>query len=660
MSLTYELALEGGAETSPAPRRSARTWLLVVCAYLFLSVVVWWHVWTGNPTVDSACPCGDPGWITWFLAWPAYAIRHGLNPFYSSFTLHPIGINLLSNTSAEAYGVLLAPVTWVFGPIVTLNVALTLSPALSALAMYWLLRRWCGWAPAAFFGGLLYGFSPFMLVGLSVAHLQQAGLMVAPLIVGCFDELIACRRHHPVTVGVVLGLLLCVQFFVATEFLFIVLFVAAIAVALLVAYGAVYNRRELTIRTPSAALGFATGAGVSCALLAYPAWFALAGPAHVAGKIWDNALFFGTSLRNLFLTSNSGPFSNLYRIGGYSGRPLPSLSFLGVGIIAMAVVGVVLWRRDRRLVLFGALAIVAIALSLRSSNGGLPWVPWKLVSNLPIFENVLPERFMAAGTLCAAVILGLVLDHSHGALGSILSSADLSAGRARFLRYGAVLGLVAIAFEPLAQVEFPILPLATSAVAVPPWFATTALRAPPGTVILDGDVADVGSVLVWQARANMRYALANGTWQAGLSTRASKYRGGYETLVKYGAPIGPQQAPSRREVLSLRDVLRTWKVDVVVVPEQVDRIGSTNTGTRPRRHALTRSIAERQRVPLVALLTEAIGRAPVLQNHAVVWWGAVEGHPVVIPTPDVAAACAREARPAPHPMLTEGQCLLHR
>ena len=52
---------------------------------------------------------------------------------------HPGGVNLLDNTSVLALGIPLAPVTWVVGPVASMNVALTLAPALSALAMFLLL-----------------------------------------------------------------------------------------------------------------------------------------------------------------------------------------------------------------------------------------------------------------------------------------------------------------------------------------------------------------------------------------------------------------------------------------------------------------------------------------------------------------------------------------
>ena len=44
----------------------------------------------------------------------------------------PYGANLLSNTSGTLVGVVLGPVTWLWGPVAATNVALTLAPALSA------------------------------------------------------------------------------------------------------------------------------------------------------------------------------------------------------------------------------------------------------------------------------------------------------------------------------------------------------------------------------------------------------------------------------------------------------------------------------------------------------------------------------------------------
>ena len=193
-----------------------------------LAVALWWHVWSTHPSTVTTCGCDDPSLFAWFLEWPAYALAHGHNPFYSTALFHPTGINLLSNTSVLAIGIPLAPVTWLFGPVATLNVASTLGPALSALAMFWLLRRWVTWAPAAFVGGLVFGFAPVVVDNMAVAHLNLVGLALLPLMVALPRRAPAAAAPERAGDGLALGVLVAVQFFVSTEMLVMaVLFGAA-------------------------------------------------------------------------------------------------------------------------------------------------------------------------------------------------------------------------------------------------------------------------------------------------------------------------------------------------------------------------------------------------------------------------------------------------
>ncbi len=169
-------------EQSPPTRQSGRALAIAGGLYLVASLIVWWHV-LPHPSTLTTCGCGDAALTLWVIKWPAYALSHGLNPFYSSRLFVPVGINMAPNSLG--LGVAAAPVTWLFGPVASLNVIDILSPPLSALAMYWLLVRWVPWAPAAFVGGLFFGFSPFVLVSLALAHPNFGLLAPIPLIIGC-------------------------------------------------------------------------------------------------------------------------------------------------------------------------------------------------------------------------------------------------------------------------------------------------------------------------------------------------------------------------------------------------------------------------------------------------------------------------------------------
>ncbi len=114
------------AASTGRPRRSAST-SAALARFSVPAVVLWWHVWSGHPAASLTCGCGDPAQEVWFIAWPAWAIAHLHNLFFSGAVNVPAGANLLSNTSGTLVGVLLAPVTWLFGPVAATNVALTLA-----------------------------------------------------------------------------------------------------------------------------------------------------------------------------------------------------------------------------------------------------------------------------------------------------------------------------------------------------------------------------------------------------------------------------------------------------------------------------------------------------------------------------------------------------
>ncbi len=97
--------------------------LVALAGFTVPAVALWWHVWSGHPSSTLTCGCGDPAQEVWFMAWPAWAIAHLHNVFFSGAVNVPDGANLLSNTSGTLVGVVLAPVTWLFGPVAATNVA---------------------------------------------------------------------------------------------------------------------------------------------------------------------------------------------------------------------------------------------------------------------------------------------------------------------------------------------------------------------------------------------------------------------------------------------------------------------------------------------------------------------------------------------------------
>jgi len=611
--------------TTPAPPerdgrrrlrwRSARTLALALAGYLAIAAVVWWHVWSSHPTSVTTCACDDPSLFVWFLEWPAYAVAHGHNLFYSTALFHPAGINLLSNTGVLALGVALAPVTWLFGPVATLNVASTLGPALTALAMFWLLRRWVRWSPAAFAGGLVFGFGPFAVANLAVAHLNTEILVLVPLIVGCLDELLVRQERRSVATGAVLGVLVVVQFFLSTEMLVIVVVSAVVGVVLVVGYGALRHAREVVRRMHHALVGLGVAAAVSGVLLAYPVWFVLDGPAHLSGLVWPTLQpgKGGIVLGNLWhLRFMSRPAVRFF--AGYQGPALPQGEYLGLGLLVVVGAGVIVWWRDVRLWLFAGVGVASVLLSLDVTTRY--WVPWRVLAHLPLIQNISVARFFAVTTLCAAILIGVVVDRTHESVARWVRErspdhTDSRAGR-RAATVGAVaagalsLSVAAVAVVPMGTALASNIPLTTESVAVPPWFADVGPSLPPGQVVLTyPPPVTGGSAMTWQAVDSLHFALATGAGPQSIPSRAGKERAGLDVITSDSEVFSPPAPATAANVVAVRHALAGWGVTVVVVPDP--------TALFPRYNRTSGTASA------LGLFTLVLGRAPQFDHDAWVW-----------------------------------------
>ena len=126
--------------------------------------------------------------------------------------------------------------------------------------MFVVLRRWVRWLPAAYVGGLLYGFSPFVLASLEYGHLMTAALMLLPLILAVLDEILVRQRHSARRAGVALGLLVFAQFFLSAELLVVVVLLSVFSVAVLVVTAYVADRdAAAAARCPTPARRWAWG-----------------------------------------------------------------------------------------------------------------------------------------------------------------------------------------------------------------------------------------------------------------------------------------------------------------------------------------------------------------------------------------------------------------
>ena len=484
--------------------------------------------------------------------------------------------------------------TWIWGPVASLNVASTLVPALTAFFAFVVIRRWAPWTPAAFIGGLLYGFSPFVLTSLEFAHLMTAALMLLPLILAVLDEILIRQRHSAVWSGVALGALLFAQFFLSSELLAVCAVIVVACVVALVIAARVLQPAELRRLAPHAAEALAIGLGVGVVLLAWPVWFALEGPGHLSGLVWPNLSKIGGYGVSDFLSSHiPSRRDDLYlALGGYEGAPLGSSTYLGWGLLAVLVAGLAAFWRDRKIWFFGFLLVLCGVLSIGQKRG--EWVPSQIFDKMPVLENVIEQRYMAVGFLAAAVLLALILYHVHELIPD-------------WRGWLASLAVTLVALVPMANLFAPRLPFAMRPVTLPRWYTTVAPNLPPGQVLLSypAPFSGIQVAMSWQAVNVMHYDQAGGGGPQGQASRAGNAAAGFTVLGTLAFSLDtPQPTGTPTQYAAVRQALRVWEVTTVVI--------ATNPGAPQLQQGHDPTYA-------AAFMTAALGRLPTIESGAWVW-----------------------------------------
>ncbi len=558
-------------------------------AYLLVSVAMWWNVWgTGHPASTTTCVCGDPAQTAWFLGATAFAIAHGHSLFLSSLVSYPSGVNLLANNSVLLIGALLAPVTWVFGPLAALNVAVTLVPVANALAGYALCRRFASrWPSAA--GGLLFGFSPFVVGNLPYGHLSTSLLAFPALTLVCLYELLVRQKGSPGHWGIALAATVVAEFFVSTE----MLAAEGLVVALLVVVGLLVEiaRRspDLGARIRWAAPGLLAGAGASGAVLAAPAWFALAGPRHVSGAIWSFTAAFGNAWNGFFFVpTGSGHSSAFTRFGGYLGPVGPPASYFGIPLLAVLAAGLALFRKVRVLWWAAGTVVVTAVLSLGADLVPYSWysswpLPWRLAAHVPVVENIGPGRLVAFSYAGAAIMVAVIVDRLWNGGGQFMSrrphalsvengprAGTSYRNKAAVRRHVLAIAAGAVAIIPLAQ-SYSSVPYVTTRRGEPTWFTRQAPHLPTSSVLLtlpypSGRVPDA---MDWQAMGGMHYSLVGAYAKVPGSNGQVDYTGrpgsADEILSSLTTDIGPLPAATPANLAVVRHALAQRHVSAAVV-----------------------------------------------------------------------------------------------
>jgi hypothetical protein len=465
----------GGANQAPA-----RVAGLAGLYYLVAALAVTMWLWRDPVSRMVAANPYDSDQFTWYFRYAATAVEHLRLPALTTDGMNaPQGVNLMWNTPMLLPGVLLAPLTLLAGPQVSLTLLMTIGFAGSATAMFAVLRRWDVSVAAAATAGLVYGFSP-ALIQSAQGHYDLQFAVLPPLIIDAIVRLATGRcgtgRRAAARCGGWLGAGMAAQILTAEE----LLFDAGIAALALLAVLAAARPRAAARRARDVLAGAAAAAVVAGAIAGYPLWEQFRGPVRQHGSPFlpdhyknDLAGFVRPSSSMLAHTRGSAAFA-----AAFQGRLPEYLAYLGWPmLIAVAVTAVVLWRRLAAravAITFAVLEVASLGGTLLAGGHAHPWLklPWYWVQSLPVAGSAIPDRFSILADGAAAALLALGID------AALARRAGARWPRGRWAV--AVAALIAIA--PIVPRPLP----AGSAIEVPAgWAATiTALRLPAGAHVL--------------------------------------------------------------------------------------------------------------------------------------------------------------------------------
>lgn len=548
-----------------SPRRRWRLDLAVSLAYLTAAIYVTARLWMdpGGRVVAGAGGV-DQHFFEFVMAHGARVLTDLQNPLFTDRLNAPMGVNMMGNTSVLGMSIPLAPVTLLFGPHVTVVVAIVLSLAGTASAWYWLLSRHLVSSRfAAFIAGAFCGFAPAML-SQAIGHPNFIAQFLIPLIGWRVIKL--AEPGRAVRNGLILGLLVVWQAFLNEEFLLF----AAIGCLCFVVTWALAHRAEARARfaTFVAGLGVATAFGVVA--LAYPLYFQFFGRQSYEGLPFTPSGFYA-DVYSYFLFSSESLAGDYTIARKYALNTSEQNTFLGWPLMVLVVaLAVWLWRSVMaRAALVTAIVFGSISLGneivIAKHRTGIPG-PYRFLAHLPLIDMSIPSRYALMVVPMVAILLALATER-------ITTRGFLRFRPSRRLRL-AWYAVLAAALLPIAPT-----PLQTQDARRPPHFITSGAwrqYVPEGRTLVPVPLAAPKQptipIMRWSSMTGLDVVVPGGYFlgpngkddRKAIFTAPPRPTSTLLEAVAMGKAVPPIGAEERRAAV---EDLKFWRAAVVVLGE---------------------------------------------------------------------------------------------
>jgi hypothetical protein len=423
---------------APARPGPPSTQLVLLACYLVTGLAVTWprvtYLWGRLPNIR------DAGGYVWDFWWVAHQLVHLSSPWTTGYLAAPVGASLGYHTLMPLPGVLLAPVTLMFGPSASYNLLSILCPGLLCYLMYRAARLWLGTQFGAIAAGAFFGLSP-VLAWRSWYELNLAlGALFLPL---ALEAAVRLRRDGHARAAVALGSVLGAALLTDQESAVLAVIVAGLVLA-----------RPSWARLPQ--LAFTAGTALAVASPQIVVMLQQAGADQIPGArdalLARNYVYSGAGLQQLFAPSPRVAEYGLTAVSRYYYHGPHSMAVVTFGAVlsALALLGTaVCWRRRtaRRLALLWA-GCAALSLGSELWIGRHGYLPLATVTHGVRVSLIMPftwfvrlpgladfreaNRFTELGLVPAALLAGAAVEwlraHAKVALFPVLTLAVLEAG----------------------------------------------------------------------------------------------------------------------------------------------------------------------------------------------------------------------------------------
>ncbi len=389
--------------------------IFVLLTYILLTVVMTWPLIARLGT--HLAGGGDLWAHQWTFWWVKQSIMEGHSPFHTDLLFYPQGVPLIFHNFAWLNIAIWLPLQAIVGRVIAYNLIFFTVFALNGFTMYLLAREVTGSKPAAFIGGLIYGFWPYTL-----SHYEHPNLVFT-----CWVPLVLLYLRRTLQRGQKRDALLTAFFLFLTGLTrWHLLIMGGVIVGLYLIYRCLVDKACWTRHTLGLLVLIGLVTGILLIPLAAPLTIAQLTRAHPEDIFIDEQTTAQTDLLAYVLPSRYHPLwgdavSPLYENFNVNQT---NIAFLGYATMALVLCGVVRNWRQARFWIAAAVVYIALALGpqLRVNGQLYPQVPmpYRLVGDL-FFIRVLrkPDRFniflgLPMGMLASLGMRALLRQRSFG------------------------------------------------------------------------------------------------------------------------------------------------------------------------------------------------------------------------------------------------------